>query len=86
MSVKNLLCGQLLQFQLLLESKSDFAKHVLILNCPREGRGVLLGILGGGVPLGSPNPDPISNEKKFFCHTRFQALPLKSIPARRVSS
>ena len=27
------------------------------------GGGVLLGILGGGVPLGSPNPDPISDQK-----------------------
>ena len=26
-------------------------------------RGVLLGILGGGVPPGSPNPDPISDQK-----------------------
>ena len=25
--------------------------------------GVLLGILGGGVPPGSPNPDPISDQK-----------------------
>ena len=24
--------------------------------------GVLLGILGGGVPPGSPNPDPISDQ------------------------
>ena len=27
---------------------------------------VLLGILGGGVPLGSPNPDPISDQKMSF--------------------
>ena len=27
------------------------------------GGGVLLGILGGGVPPGSPNPDPISDKK-----------------------
>ena len=27
------------------------------------GGGVLLGILGGGVPPGSPNPDPISDQK-----------------------
>ena len=26
------------------------------------GRGVLLGILGGGVPPGSPNPDHISDQ------------------------
>ena len=28
-----------------------------------EGGGVLLGILGGGVPPGSSNPDPISDQK-----------------------
>ena len=27
-----------------------------------EPRGVLLGILGGGVPPDSPNPDPISDQ------------------------
>ena len=29
------------------------------------GGGVLLGILGGGVPPGSPNPDPISDCEKL---------------------
>ena len=28
-----------------------------------EGEWVLLGILGGGVQQGSPNPDPISDQK-----------------------
>ena len=28
--------------------------------------GVLLSILGGGVPPGSPNPDPISDQKVSF--------------------
>ena len=28
--------------------------------------GVLLGILGGGVLPGSPNPDPISDQKMSF--------------------
>ena len=28
-----------------------------------RGEGVLLGILGGGVPPGSPNPGPISDQK-----------------------
>ena len=28
--------------------------------------GVLLGILGGGVPPDSPNPDPISDKKMYF--------------------
>ena len=30
--------------------------------------GVLLGILGGAVPPGSPNADPISYQKCHFCH------------------
>ena len=44
--------------------------------------GVLLGIRGGGVSPGSPNPDPISDQKGYFphpfsdlaskTHTRFQ--------------
>ena len=46
------------------------------------GGGVLLGILGGGVPRGSPNPDPISDQKMSF-HTHFQTRPLKSIPVFR---
>ena len=33
-----------------------------------RGEGVLLGILGGGVPPGSPNPDPISDQKCNFPH------------------
>ena len=36
------------------------------LSFPFCTRGVLLGILGGGVPLGSPNPDPISAPKCHF--------------------
>ena len=43
---------------------------------PGRGGGVLLGILGGGVPHSSSNPDPIF-------HTRFQTRPLKSIPVFR---
>ena len=31
-----------------------------------------MGILGGGVPPGSPNPDPISDQKNVIFHTRFQ--------------
>ena len=30
--------------------------------------GVLLGISGGGVPLGCPNPDPIRPKKCHFSH------------------
>ena len=53
------------------------------------GERVLLGILGGGVPPGSPNPDPISDKKCHFLHpfsdqtsyihshhTHFQTWPL----------
>ena len=47
-------------------------------------RGVLLGILGGGVTPGSPNPDLISGPKMSFSHTRFQARPLKSIKLRKL--
>ena len=38
---------------------------------PRGGRGgggLLLGILGGGVPLGSKNSDPISDQKMSYSH------------------
>ena len=31
--------------------------------------GVLLGISGGGVPLGCPNPDPIRPTKCHFSHS-----------------
>ena len=34
---------------------------------------VLLEILGGGVPPGSPNPDAISDQINVFFHIRFQA-------------
>ena len=30
------------------------------------GWGLLLGVVGGGVPHGSPNPDPILNQKMTF--------------------
>ena len=45
--------------------------------------GVLLGILGGDVPPGSPDPDPISNQKNIIFHTPFETRPLKSIPVFR---
>ena len=31
-----------------------------------------MGLPGGGVPPGSPNPDPISDQKNVIFHTRFQ--------------
>ena len=45
--------------------------------------GVLLGILCAGVSPGSPNPDPISDQKNVIFHTRFQTRPLKFIPVFR---
>ena len=33
-----------------------------------EARGLLLEILGGGVPPGSPNPNPISYKTSHFSH------------------
>ena len=47
---------------------------------PDHRKGVLLGILGGGVVPGSPNPDIIADHKIVIVHTRFQARSLKSIP------
>ena len=40
--------------------------------------GAFLGILGGGVPPGSPNPDPISDQKNVIFHARFQTWPLRN--------
>ena len=42
----------------------------------KTSRGVLLGILGGGVSPDSPNPDPISDKKNVIFHTRFQTWPV----------
>ena len=51
---------------------------------PRNTPGrVLLRILPGGVPPGSSNPDPISDQKNVILHTRSQTRPLKSIPVFR---
>ena len=36
-----------------------------------------------GVPHGSPNPGPISDQKKVVFHTSFRNLPLKPIPVFR---
>ena len=41
------------------------------------------GILAGGVPPGSQNPDLISDKKNVIFRTRFQIWPLKSIPVFR---
>ena len=41
------------------------------------GKGVLLGIFGGGVSPGPPNADPISDPKNVIFHTCFQTWPAK---------
>ena len=43
--------------------------------------GMLLGIFGESVPPGSPNPDPVSDQKMSFSTPVF--WPLKSIPVLR---
>ena len=49
-----------------------------------RGGGVLLGILGGGVPAGSSNPDHADfRPKNVIIHKRFQTRPLQSIPVFR---
>ena len=50
---------------------------------PGGAGGLLLGIFGGGVPLGSPNLDPVSDQKNIIFHTRFQIRALKFIPVFR---
>ena len=52
-------------------------------NSKARGAGVLLGILGGDVPRGSPNLDPISDQNNVIFHSRFQTWPLNSIPILR---
>ena len=42
-----------------------------------RGEGVLLGILGGDVPPGSPSPDPISDQKMSFFTPVFRPCLLK---------
>ena len=48
-----------------------------------SGGGVLLGIPGGGMPPGSPNPDPITDQKMSSryskIHTRLRIWPLGRI-------
>ena len=43
------------------KTKLSFISQLVVTRPP--GGGVLLGILGEGVPPGSPNPDPISDQK-----------------------
>ena len=47
---------------------------------PGGGGGVLLGILGGGVPPGSPNPDLVHLELRGQIRLYAPVVPLKTIP------
>ena len=47
-------------------SPPPFKQKMLIFFPTRVTRGLLLGILGGDVPPGSPNLDPISDQKISF--------------------
>ena len=53
-----------------LSASIPFTSQCPVCTSPR--RGVLLGILGGGVLPGSPNPDPTSNQKMFFSDPVFR--------------
>ena len=44
--------------------------------------GVLMGILGGGVPPGSPNPDPIWTK---ICHFPYSFLDLEVVTKRNIT-
>ena len=67
------LIGRLFNLHELVSLKfNSKGKHITQLSLPREStdavtsfatRGVLLGILGGGVPPSSSNPDPISDQR-----------------------
>ena len=47
-------------------NKSSERFQSRIFSIHAAGGGQVLGILGGGVPPGSPNPDPISDQKMSF--------------------
>ena len=55
----------------------SFQKHLAI-TLPPGGGGVLLVILGRGVPPGSPNPDSISDQKCYFSYP-FSDLAFKKL-------
>ena len=57
--------------------RTNFCRYVMP---PPPPGGILLGILGWGVPPRSPNSWPNFRPKYSVFHTRFQTWPLKSIP------
>ena len=62
---------------------SDLQKCTSV-NCWRGGGGVILGILGEGVPPGSPYPDPVSDQKMSFSKPDLQnPYPFKDLAFRQ---
>ena len=53
--------------------KATLKSTCLICSYTELFRGVLLGIFGGGVPPGSPNPDHISDQKMSFSPSVFRS-------------
>ena len=57
------------EFKVLTLENENFNPFQRLCNIPyskENPQGVLLGILGGGVPPSSPNPGPISNQRMSF--------------------
>ena len=70
--------GSLLNKHPLHWTKKLITSTILLKEAHKPG-GVLLGILSGGLPPGSSNPDAISDQKNVIFHTRFQTWPLGRI-------
>ena len=70
-------CCLELQYGIVLVCVAVLAKQRNHTRHARGGGGLLLEILGGGVPPGSLHPDPISDQKGSFSvkSTRFQTWP-----------
>ena len=64
---------------LVRESKTILDSEFHVVDPRIQSLVALLGILGGrgGMPPGSPNPDPISDKKNVIFHTSFQTWPLR---------
>ena len=94
-SIKNVIPGANAQYEVspLLERHDMSSLQTLLLyqfplpytnaQCSMPGGGVLLEIIGRGVPPGSPNPDPISDQNRLFSTPVFQTWPVKSITGFR---
>ena len=64
-------------FQILDKVNNIIQVHGMSSQLSCGGRGVLLGILSGGVPRGSVNPDAISDQKCHFSHLLSDLSPKK---------